>query len=92
MRWGGLDIVMNLKKYKMIQKVEMFTVICDNCGEDAGTDSDYSCWNDKSAALEDAKESGWIEHKELHYCPKCWSYDDEDNLVLVFNPYSTSAS
>ena len=66
----------------MIQKVEMFTVICDNCGEDAGTDSDYSCWNDESAAREIAMDSDWMEEEGKHYCPKCWSYDDEDNLIL----------
>lgn len=66
----------------MIQKVEMFTVVCDNCGEDAGVDSDYSCWNDESAAVEMATESDWIKDGDKHYCPKCYSYDDEDNLIL----------
>lgn len=75
-----------------IEKVEMYTVVCDNCGEDVGTDADYSCWNDKSVAREEAMETGWIEDKGLHYCPKCWSYDDDDNLVLVSNSYSKSKS
>ena len=76
----------------MIQKVEMFTVICDNCGEDAGCDcDDGSCWNDEAVAEEKALESEWINSKGLHYCPKCYSYDDDDVLNLVISPYSKSA-
>jgi len=76
----------------MIQKVEMFTVVCDNCGEDAGCDNDSgSCWSDESAAKEQAIESEWIEHKGFHYCPKCWSYDEDDNIVLAINSFNKSA-
>jgi len=67
----------------MIEKVEMYTVVCDNCGEDAGADSDDgSCWSDKAVAEEIALESEWIKEGEKHYCPDCWSRDDDDNLVL----------
>ena len=76
----------------MIQKVEMFTVKCDNCGKLSGDDSDFSCWNDESTALDKAHSAGWITNKGLHYCSKCWSYDDDDNIVLVNSPYSCSKS
>ena len=66
----------------MIEKVEMFTVVCDNCGEDAGASSDASCWNDEAVAEEMALESEWIKEDEKHYCPNCWSRDDNDNLIL----------
>ena len=72
----------------MIQKVEMFTVKCDNCGKLSGDDADYSCWNDESTALDVASDSGWIEHKGLHYCPKCWSHDEDNEIVLTINSYS----
>ena len=56
----------------MIEKVEMYTVVCDNCGEDAGCDNeDGSCWNDKAVAEEIALGSEWIKEDEKHYCPNC---------------------
>jgi hypothetical protein len=66
----------------MIVKVDMYTVKCDNCGITSGENSDYSCWCDAEYAEEDATESDWINEGEKHYCPDCYSYDDEDNLVL----------
>ena len=75
----------------MIQKVEMFTIACDNCGKLSGDDADYSCWNDESTALDMAYNAGWIEHKSKHYCSECWSHDEDDEVVLVHNPDSVSA-
>jgi len=67
----------------MIQEVTMYTVVCDNCGEDAFTDSDFSCWCDQQVAEEFAKDDwGYIEHEGKHYCPKCYEYDDDDNLII----------
>ncbi len=65
-----------------VEKVEMFTVVCDNCGEDIGASSEYSCWNDSSYAEENAMESDWIKHDGKHYCPECYSYNDNDELIL----------
>ena len=65
-----------------IQKVKMFTVICDNCQESADEGSDYSSWSDESQAEEVAMEADWIKEKDKHYCPKCYEYDDEDELIV----------
>lgn len=65
-----------------IQKVEMYTVVCDNCNTDIGSTQDYSCWNDKDCAEENAMNSEWIKVDNKHYCDECVSYDDNDNLVL----------
>jgi hypothetical protein len=65
-----------------IKKVEMFTVICDNCGKSADEGSEYSCWNEDTFAEVIAMESGWLAENDLHYCPDCFDYDDEDNLVI----------
>ena len=65
-----------------IQKVEMFTVICDNCQESADEGSDYSSWSDESQAEEVAMEADWIKEKDKHYCPKCYEYHDEDELLI----------
>lgn len=66
----------------MIKKVQMFTVICDNCGQDVAENSEYSCWNDESYANENAMESGWDREGDKHYCDLCWRYDDNDNIVV----------
>ena len=65
-----------------IQKVEMFTVICDNCGKDVNKDAEYSAWNDETFAEDIAMEADWIKEKDKHYCPKCYEYDDEDELSI----------
>lgn len=65
-----------------IEKIEMFTVICDNCKKSADEGTEYSCWNDKNYAEEIAMEAGYISEEDSHYCKECYSYDDEDNLIL----------
>lgn len=66
----------------MIKEVTMYTVICDNCGSDSCSGSEYSCWSDKSYAHEIAMESDWQTHEGKDYCPYCISLDDEDNIVV----------
>jgi len=66
----------------MIKEVKMYTVVCDNCGLDSCKNDEYSCWGDKEQAKEHAMNSDWLEHDEKHYCTNCFSYDDDDNLVL----------
>ena len=65
-----------------IEKMEMFTVVCDNCKKSADEDTMYSCWNDEGAAKDVAMEADYITEGDNHYCPKCYSYDDDDNLIL----------
>ena len=65
-----------------IEKVKMFTVICDNCKESADEGSDYSCWNDENGAKEVAMEAGFINENGNDYCHKCYNYNDEDKLEI----------
>ena len=65
-----------------VEKVEMFTVVCDNCKEDIGASSEYSCWHDENQAQEVAMESDWIKHEGKHICKDCYEYDDNDNLII----------
>lgn len=60
----------------------MYTVVCDNCGKDSNEDSEYSCYSDKDHAEENAIESDWIQEEDKHYCDECFSYDDDDNLII----------
>lgn len=69
----------------MIQKIDMFTVKCDNCGKLFEDEINCFCaWNDESGALDNAKEADWIEGNEpdTHYCPDCYKFDEDDNLIL----------
>jgi hypothetical protein len=66
----------------MIQKVEMFTIICDNCKCDYGDDAEYSCYAEEERVREDSHENRWITDGEKDYCPDCYHYDDDDNLII----------
>ena len=67
----------------MLKEVKMYTVVCDNCGKDVNKDAEYSAWNDKNYAGEVAMESDWIKENDKHYCPDCFTYDDDDNLLII---------
>lgn len=66
----------------MIKKIEMYTVICDNCGKDSAEGEEYSCWNDADFAIDNAIEKDWIEKDDKHYCNDCFTWNDDDELVL----------
>lgn len=66
----------------MIKTVEMYTVICDGCGKDVNKGEEYSCWNDEGYARETAIEADWHEDDDKHYCPDCYSYDDDGEVIL----------
>jgi hypothetical protein len=72
----------NFKNDNMIKEVTMFTVVCDNCGKDCNDGQEYSCLNDKTYALDVAMESNWEKVDDSHYCPLCYSYDDDDEIVI----------
>ncbi len=60
----------------------MYTVVCDCCGHSADEGGDYSAWAQKEGAEAVADDSGWLNEGDKHYCEMCFSYDDEDNLVI----------
>lgn len=67
----------------MLKEVKMYTVVCDNCGKDVNKDAEYSAWNDKRYAEDIAMEADWIKENDNHYCPDCFTYDDDDNLLIM---------
>lgn len=66
----------------MIKTVIMYTILCNNCGQDACEGEEYSCWSEPDYVSDGAEESGWHVDDDKHYCPDCWSWDDEGNLVI----------
>jgi hypothetical protein len=66
----------------MIKEVKMYTVICDNCGKDSNDGTEYSCWSEQSIAWDSAMDADWIEDNGMNYCPDCFTYGDEDELII----------
>lgn len=72
----------------MIYEVKMYAAKCDNCGREAFDNQDYSCYGDKEQVREIISEMGWHETDyknpltSKHYCPECFTHDDNDNLVI----------
>lgn len=65
----------------------MFAAKCDNCKCEVFDNSDYSCYGDKEQVREEIDNADWLIEEEKgkepkHYCPACFSYDDEDNVVI----------
>ena len=70
----------------------MYTVICDSCGNGADEGGDYSCWTDKSTAEYQASNCDWETLGKNHYCPKCFNYDDDDNMIIGKEPNTVTYS
>lgn len=66
----------------MIKEITTYTVICDNCGKDLFSDSEYTGFSDAGYVEFEASESDWMENDGKHYCTDCYEYDDEDNLII----------
>lgn len=69
----------------MIHKVEMFGATCDGCNDPWGDADEYAFWPDKDFLKEEIKEYGWhITDDGKTYCPNCYRFDDDDDLLLTF--------
>lgn len=69
----------------MIYKVEMFAGKCDNCQKEIMEGQDYSCLGDRSSIHDTMMDSGWTRiegEEEKHYCPDCYEYGDEDEIII----------
>lgn len=68
------------------KEVIMHALVCDNCGQQGVEESEVAGWDDKDWALTEAAESGWLtidgNNYDKHYCPKCYKYDENDNLII----------
>ena len=66
----------------MIKELTIYTVICDSCGKDSADGTDYAGWNDKEFTVECAMEDNWIKEDENHYCPECYGFDDDGEIII----------
>lgn len=67
----------------MIYPVTMYAGKCDTCGAKIKLGGgDYTAYGEEWHIEEDMKNSDWLIKEGKHYCDDCWSYDDEDNIVI----------
>jgi hypothetical protein len=74
MYWNGL----RRKETAMIVKKEFYNIKCDCCGRVAD-----EMWHDTEEIVRYiATESGWLLHWDKAYCPDCYDFDGNDNLII----------
>lgn len=66
----------------MIKAFNTYTILCDNCGVDLCENDEFSGWDDIDWLIQGADEANWYTEDGKHYCEECYSWDDEDKLVL----------
>jgi len=54
---------------------------CNRCGDLYENSEDASFFHDKGDVMESAYDDGWEEVKGSHYCPDCYTKDEDDNVV-----------
>lgn len=65
-------------------KVESYKIVCDCCGETFHDGNDFVCFSDDpdgGLIRDEALTANWREIDGKHYCPDCYSIDDDDNIV-----------
>lgn len=63
-----------------IIKEYFYNIECDVCG----CLCDDELWTaDSQGAQEKADENGWLKLGGKDYCPKCWKYDEGDNIIIA---------
>jgi hypothetical protein len=65
------------------QRFTYYKCVCDRCGLNSTENSDYSAWSDEEGAWLDAEGSDWAEIDGNHYCPDCWEYDEDGEVIIV---------
>lgn len=70
----------------MIYPIQMYACKCDGCGQD-WMDETAIAYKERDTVQFSLHESGYYTCQDGRtYCPECWSYDDEDNLVFKKSP------
>jgi len=65
-------------------KVESFKIVCDGCGETFHSVDDFVCFDgdaDGSMICNEADSADWMVLGDKHYCPGCYSIDEENRIV-----------
>ena len=68
----------------MKEKVESMIIVCDCCGDHFHDGNDHCCYindHDGSDIEQEALGSYWIKVGDKHYCDRCYTIDEDDNIV-----------
>lgn len=61
------------------------TIVCDYCGETFVNHDGFVSYNgdeDGSQIWMDAENNGWVEINGQHFCPECYTIDENHNYRL----------
>lgn len=74
----------------MITTAIFYGIKCDRCGEQYEDCDDHTHWPNEESAIEFAinydKEGGWIERDGKHYCPGCYTVNEETDEEFLLPP------
>tara|TARA_R110002126_G_scaffold277398_1_gene423248 strand:+ start:149 stop:397 length:249 start_codon:yes stop_codon:yes gene_type:complete len=71
----------------MEKEITMYTIECDLCKTQFVDEHEgFVAWADYDGARDNALDSEWTENveqgkKDKHYCPECYSINDNDEVV-----------
>ena len=71
----------------MITKEIFYSVKCNRCGAINEDGDDQSCFFDEGDAVESAIGNMWEELNNKHYCPDCFTINNETDEVTAKEPY-----
>lgn len=70
----------------MTKEITMFTILCDRCGKDACSKTDYSCWDSPESVKECACD-GWLHASDgKDYCESCLEWNEDESELVVKGP------
>jgi hypothetical protein len=64
-------------------------IICDNCKAQFRETEDHAFFFDEDNANEEVTSEEWIVEKQKHYCEKCHSRDENDNIIINQERFKT---
>ena len=67
----------------MIQEVIMYGAACDRCNEKWYDEhNSFVAMSDKSTLKDSMDSDEWYVDDEKCYCPKCYEYGDDDEVII----------
>ncbi len=60
-----------------LMKEYFYNIECDVCGCLYNEES----WQASVELLKESDENEWLELGGKDYCPDCWEYDEDDNII-----------
>ena len=65
----------------MLKETTLYTAICDRCEKDLFENANFS-YGDTLLLEQSLKESDWHDTGQLHFCPDCYTIDENNELKL----------